>query len=81
MYIFYGLEKSNLFIINLFVEVLYYDSHAARWSTMYSVHVGVPDGQQPLHAAPNESTHPLFVQVQVLVSLAMVMVHPSELTS
>ena len=45
------------------------------------VHVGVPDGQQPLHAAPNESTHPLFVQVQVLVSLATVMVHPSELTS
>ena len=46
------------------------------------VHVGVPDGQQLLHAAPNESTHPpLEVQVQVLVSLVTVMVHPSELTS
>ena len=44
--------------------------------------VHVCPGQQPLHVAPNESTHPpVDMQVQVLVSLATVLVHPSELTS
>ena len=77
MYIFCGQEKSNLFVTNFFGESTYY-------TIIHKQPDGVqvfPDGQQPLHAAPNESTHPVLVQVQVLVSLATVMVHPSELTS
>ena len=74
MYIFCGQEKS-------------FCNKSFWWKYYTIIHKqpdGVqvfPDGQQPLHVAPDESTHPLLVQVQVLVSLATVMVHPSELTS